>query len=211
MKEGEKTIAFSITSKCEQKCKYCFQKRQVDVSFDKFKEMLYSATRQNPHLTKIVITGGNPELNKDFWLMCEEVKKKGLKLKIHANYNKKETWRKFLDYADELTIPIDSLTTHFFRSEESSKNFLEAFEYFFGKVNIQVHTVASKKNLAELEDIKKFLKRKHFFDTNTWKIFRLVGKGALKKFELTDAEWAQVKVNFSGKHPASFVDNVLDY
>lgn len=203
-----KTVAFAITSKCEEECSCCFRKSIKDVTLKEFQKKFESTLKSNPSLQKIVITGGNPELNKDFWAICDLVKSKGIKLKVHSNYSNKNSWPRYLS-ADEVTIPIDSMHEQPFRSEGASKNFIESLKYFLGKTRIQVLTVVSKKNLKEIEAIKGFLDSKGFFERNNWKIFRLVGVKGLKKLELTDAEWEKIKDRFHERNVA-FVDNVLE-
>ncbi|MEI7961141.1 MAG: radical SAM protein [archaeon] len=209
-----KTLSFVITSKCEEVCPYCFRTPQRDTSSTEFKGLLARAIRDYPELSKIVITGGNPELNPNFWDICKEVKAKGLRLKVHANYSTKKTWSKYVKLASEVSIPIDSLfTKQPFRSPESSANFRKAFDYFLKKkVPVQVHTVVGKPNLKDTLEIYDFLKSKGFFlpGPNSWKLFRLVGVNELKEQELTDKEWFEVKKRFDGRN-VKFVDNVLEY
>ena len=214
-----KTLPFTITSKCEEACSYCFRSPQRDTSLTEFKGLLTRAIKDNPELSKIVITGGNPELNLSFWDICKEVKAKGLRLKVHSNYSNKKTWKKYATLADEISIPIDTLKEKPpFRSAKSAKNFKKVFDYFFKKIPIQVHTVVSKQNLFDTIEINDFLKSKGFFITgpNSWKLFRLIAsqgtpkEAHLKELELTDKEWFEVKKRFGGKN-VRFVDNVLDY
>jgi len=205
-----KTIALSITSKCEENCTYCFRKEQKDTTLLEFKKKLANEINENGNLQKIVITGGNPELNPDFWGICKEVKKRGLKLKVHSNYSNMKTWEKYLEIADEVAIPIDSLGKQKFRSEKSAKNFILALNYFFGKKKVQVHSVASKRSDAELKKIQKFLEQKNFFEKNSWKIFKLAGVNGIKNGEPTKEEWEKTKKNFSGKN-VFFVEDVLKY
>ena len=203
-----KTVAFAITSNCEEKCSYCFRKKIKDLTAKDFLLKLDNTLVGNPTLAKVVITGGNPELNKDFWEICSIVKRKGIKLKVHSNYTNSNSWPRYLT-CDELAIPIDSLHEQPFRSEKAAKNFVEALKYFLGKTRIQVHTVVSKENVKEMEAIKGFLDSKGYFERNSWKIFRLVGVKDLKKSELTNEEWEKIKERFHERN-VSFVDNVLE-
>jgi len=207
-KTGPKTVAFAITSKCEEKCSFCFRKKIKDTTLKEFQGKFEEILKVNPTLVKVVITGGNPELNKDFWAICDFVKTKGVKLKAHSNYVNKNSWPRYLS-CDELAIPIDSLHEQPFRSENAAKNFIEALKYFQGKTRVQVHTVVCKQNLKEMELIKGFLDSKGFFERNNWKIFRLVGAKKLKKLELSEEEWERVKDRFHERN-VSFVDSVLD-
>ena len=205
-----KTIAFVITSKCEEDCTYCFQKNQKDLTLAQVKKSLSIAIEKNPEIKKVVITGGNPELNKDFWAICNEIKSKKLLVKVHSNFINKESWNKFFGLVDEVSIPIDSIKHHPFRSERNTKNCLDAFNFFLGKIRIQVHTVVSKKNLTDLGEIRGFLDSKGFFGKNSWKLFRLVGVKALKGEQLSDKEWEQLKDKYS-ETKVHFVDNILEY
>ncbi len=205
-----KTIAFTITSKCEENCKYCFKTPQKDTTIEEFKQMLQKAQKENPDLAKIVITGGNPELNEDFWEICKEVKDKKLKLKIHSTYFNPKTWEQYAKTADEVSIPIDSLGKQEFRSEKNHQNNLEALKYFRGKTKIQIHTVLKHDGEKELKTIKEFLDTTDFFQNNNWKIFKLAGTGELKKLEPTEEEWEKIKKKYKNEK-TSFVDNVLEY
>lgn len=209
-----KTIAFSITYKCEDTCAYCFRLPQRDTTLKEFQSLLSRALRDNPELSKVVITGGNPELNPDFWKICGEVKAKKLKLKIHSNYFNKKTWPKYAKIGDEFSVPLDSFESAQFRSEKSVKNYLSVMDYFIKKgKKVQVHTVVGRGNLHELPEIYNFLKEKGFFPngTNSWKIFKLIGVNNLKEHEITDKEWFEVKKVFSQNRNIKFVDNVTEY
>ncbi len=205
-----KTKAFVITDKCEENCAYCFQAPQKDITLEEFKELLKKEQTENDELTKIVITGGNPELNPNFWKICETVKSAGLKLKIHSNYFNKKTWEKYVKIADELSIPIDSLDKASLRGEENTKKMLAAFDYFLGKIQIQVHTVVGKNNAAELGKIKEFLEKKGFFEKNSWKIFRLIETSRTRGLKIANKKWAKITANYKGKN-THFVENVMDY
>lgn len=203
-------IAFPITSNCEENCEFCFIKQQENISLTKFKALLTEACKQDPTITKIIITGGNPELNPDFFAICKEVKKHNLLLKLHSNYYNPNTWKKYLKVADELSIPLDSLANNDFRSPKSVKNFLAALNFFLGKVKIQIHTVVSQKNIHELQSIKIFLDNLHFFPLNSWKIFRLTVDDNLSTYRISDEEWRQAIKNFTYEK-IIFIDNVLCY
>lgn len=203
-------IAFPITAKCEENCEFCFIQKQEDLSLEKFKQLLAEAVAQKPAITKVVITGGNPELNFDFFAICEEVKRCNLRLKIHSNYYNTKTWEKYLAIADELSMPIDSLAGNDFRSSKSVKNFLAAFDFFLAKVTIQVHTVVSRKNIHELQAIYSFLANLHFFPRNSWKLFRFVAVNGLSAYSISDQEWEHIRKNFA-RARVVFVDDVLHY
>lgn len=204
------SIAFPITAKCEENCAFCFINPQPDISLKKFQKLLTEALEQDPSVNKIVITGGNPELNPDFFAICEEVKKHNLLLKVHSNYYNKNTWEKYLVLVDEVSIPVDSLAGNDFRSHKSVQNYLAALKFFLDKITIQVHTVASQRNLHELQMIENLLNNLAFFPHNSWKIFRLIGVNNLSTYELSDQDWEHVIKTFAKEH-ISFVDDVLHY
>lgn len=203
-------IAFPITSSCEENCEFCFRKQQEDISLEKFKALLAEALEQDRTINKVIITGGNPELNPDFFAICNEVKKHGLLLKVHSNYSNCNTWGEYLKLADELSIPLDSLAGNDFRSHQSTRNFSAALKFFLGKVTIQVHTVVSQKNIHELQAIKAFLDDLHFFPNNSWKIFRLIANDDLSTYRISDKEWAQIIKTYTQKQ-IFFVDDVSSY
>ena len=175
-----------------------------------FKTLLAEALEQNPAITKVIITGGNPELNFNFFAICEEVKKCNLRLKLHSNYYNCKTWKKYLELADELSIPIDSLTGNDFRSSKSVKNFLSALNFFLGKVTVQIHTVVSRRNIHELQAIYTFLDNLDVFPRNSWKLFRFVAVKGLVAYSISDNEWEQVIKKFT-REKVFFIDDVLHY
>jgi MoaA/NifB/PqqE/SkfB family radical SAM enzyme len=207
-----KCLAIPITSRCEESCPFCFVTPQKDMTLEEVSELLFRA-KLDPAIKKVVITGGNPELHPDFLAICRLVKQSGFLLKMHANYSDSAIWNKYLDVVDELSIALDSLVSNDFRSAKNYQNSLLAIDYFLNKKIVQIHTIVSSKNLAELSRIKAFLlsKDENFFVKNSWKLFRLVAQSEdLKKYTLSDEEWEDVVSRFKGDR-VIFIDNVLDY
>ena len=129
---------------------------------------------------------------------------------MHSNYYNCKTWKKYLELADELSIPIDSLTGNDFRSSKSVKNFLSALNFFVGKVTVQIHTVVSRRNIHELQAIYTFLDNLDVFPRNSWKLFRFVAVKGLVAYSISDNEWEQVIKKFT-REKVFFIDDVLHY
>jgi|SRR3989344_1044737 len=78
-------------SKCNFRCKFChnkelLEKKQMeDIPFNQIKEYLLTNKK---FIDGVVITGGEPTLNKDLKHLCEEIKKLNLKIKLDTNGSK---------------------------------------------------------------------------------------------------------------------------
>jgi MoaA/NifB/PqqE/SkfB family radical SAM enzyme len=191
-----KTKAFIITSSCERSCRYCIIEKRKDMSFSEFKLELDNEIKKNPLLTKVYISGGNAELNKDFFSMCEYVKSKKLKLKISGIYSNKINMNKYLKLVDEVSIALDSLDENindYFRGLGSYKLSMDAFNFFKeNKIAIQIHTVVNSKNIKEIDGFYEYLKEINFFKNNSWKLFRYTSFKK-DKYSIDENDWNKIK------------------
>jgi sulfatase maturation enzyme AslB (radical SAM superfamily) len=74
-----KTFSFSVTSRCNMNCNFCFQNGRSynqgpDMKFEEFKHIIDQIAeqgRQTGHIPNICLAGGEPFLNKDLAQMSE--------------------------------------------------------------------------------------------------------------------------------------------
>ncbi|CAH1234192.1 MULTISPECIES: radical SAM/SPASM domain-containing protein [Vibrio harveyi group] len=87
-------INFSITEKCNLECSYCFysasyknNKNIIDKSFNgsKSTDELFTEIAEKFPYTKVIITGGEPLMNKDFIKYAKLIKSKGLNVGVLTN------------------------------------------------------------------------------------------------------------------------------
>lgn len=185
-----------------------------DMSLLEFKKRLNKEFRSNKNLSKVVITGGNPALNRVFFQMCEYVKVKGLKLKITGTYTDKKIFKKYLRLVDEASVALDSLdrkTNDFLRGGGAFDLSQAAIKFFLkSNIKVQIHTVVNSTNIGEIKSYFDYLKKIDFFKENSWKLFRFAKFGKNSDYSITDQEWASVK-NLERDKKVFMVDNVLWY
>lgn len=101
-----KITAVIFLSKCNFQCKFChnkelLEKKQMeDIPFDMIKEYLLD---NKNFIDGVVITGGEPTLNKHLKELCIEIKKLNLKIKLDTNGSRPKVVktlikRKLIDY-----------------------------------------------------------------------------------------------------------------
>lgn len=209
-----KTMPFVITSKCERNCLYCFKEPMEDVSYWEFVRKLEKEIKNNTDLKKVVLTGGDPILNEDFFKMCEHVKKKYLRLKVTGTYERSYDLEKYVGLVDEVSIPLDSLredVNDYLRGRGAYKKSLDSMDFFLKRgIKSQIHTVVNSKNIKEMKEFREWLENKQFLIKNTWKLFRFIKFKHDFDLSIDDTEWEKVK-EMSVKNRIFAIDNVLQY
>jgi len=178
-------VTFGLTSKCNNKCKYCYaQDWGSDLDFITLKKVFSGFA--NNGVKALILTGGEPLLRKDFRRIILELKK--LKLKIFLN----TSGDLFFNYAnlilnnvDVLGLPVD-FSNKSYRNKDNFKNIVKILKYLKTKKKkplVRVGTVVTLENYNDIANIGKLLMK---YDIDTWKIYEFIPKshGLLNKKEL---------------------------
>jgi len=161
-------IHLEPTIKCNLKCimcNHCARSRNAeDMSFEKFKYVV----DQFPNLKKITLHGfGEPLLNKDFFLMIDYAKKRGIYVLFNSNFVllTKELAEKLVDLGvDEIRASIDTSNKKKYQEIKGFDMFDKVIENLKTLINIKkeknsvkpcikIVSVLMKSNLQEFPEM----------------------------------------------------------
>lgn len=170
-------VVWNITSKCNQKCKFCFRKKCTDSSLEKNKEIVDKLSKLK--VKTLSISGGEAILYKDIFYLLDYIKIKLPKTKLILNTNCQSIEDSMLSVIiskfDALTLPIESVDSRYNseigRGSKHIENVLKIIEFCNNKIEIKINTVIMKDNINQIEKIYNLIKK---YNIKRWKIFRFL-------------------------------------
>lgn len=183
MERNYSSIRLEITSKCNLNCQYChnalFNNSKDDMTSEDIIKLVKNLDKKNK-IKKVLLTGGEPLLNKDVCKIIEEFTKLGIKLDMVTNGTLlTEDYLKRLESAGlkRIRLSIDSVD-----NECNTRDKADIFDLWkvaamiTSKSNIElaIHTVCSPANVDNLFDVyKKLLEVK----ASRWRVFDIGYQG----------------------------------
>ncbi len=169
-------ISWNITKKCNLKCKHCYLDA-VDLNGNKFsledtelttaecKDIIDQISSVNNRAI-LILTGGEPLLRDDIFLLIKYAKKQGFTIFLGTNgclFNKEIVNNLKESGVDGVGISIDSLKTEVHDEFRGIKGALEQANNAINlcKINnipFQVQTTVTKYNISEIEELVNFAK-----------------------------------------------------
>ena len=170
-------VVWNLTSKCNQKCKFCFRKKSKDNSLDKNKKIVDKLS--NLKIKTLSISGGEALLYNDIFYLLDYIKIKLPKTKLILNTNCQGIEDNMLNVIiskfDALTLPIESVDSLYNsevgRGSKHIENVLRLLEFCNDKIEIKINTVIMKDNINQIEKIHDLIKK---YNIKRWKIFRFL-------------------------------------
>lgn len=170
-------IVWNLTSRCNQKCKFCFRKKCADSSIEENKKIVDKLSKLN--IKSLSISGGEALLYKDIFCLLDYIKIKLPKVKLILNTNCQSVDYNILSIIinkfDAITLPIESIdsryNTEIGRGAKHIENILRVLEFCNDKIEIKINTVIMKDNVYQIEKIYNLIKKHNI---KRWKIFRFL-------------------------------------
>lgn len=170
-------VVWNLTSKCNQKCKFCFRKKSTDISLEKNKKIVDKLS--NLKIKTLSISGGEALLYNDIFYLLDYIKIKLPKTKLILNTNcqgiKDNILNVIISKFDALTLPIESVDSLYNsevgRGSKHIENVLRLLEFCNDKIEIKINTVIMKDNINQIEKIYNLIKK---YNIKRWKIFRFL-------------------------------------
>jgi len=201
----EKEICWNITTRCNQKCKYCHRFLGInDLSYEENEQILNNLIRDG--IESITWTGGEALLYPNLIKLVKKAKENGIKNKLITNgliLAQNNQLREICDYLDSLTLSLDSINDsiniELGRGKNHYSNIKKVLEYVKDKdLKLNINTVVSKKNIAELEDLGNFLNE---YKVNSWRVFKFMplretAEINKEQFEISVEEFESKKLLF---------------
>lgn len=166
-------VTLRLTSRCNNNCAFCFDKKGVrDMSLIELKKLFSLFSERG--IKAVRLTGGEPLIREDFAEIVNELKKHNFKIFLDTNGDF------FFKYADlilenveVLGLPID-YPDKSYRNENNLKNVLETLSSLKNKEKkplIRIGTVVTKDNISVLQDIGLLLIN---YPINIWKLYEFI-------------------------------------
>lgn len=167
------SICWNITSKCNQKCKFCYRKHCKDNTLSQNKKIFDNLSQIK--IDKITFSGGEPLMYEELFELADYIRSKNSNIVLSITTNGKKiddtTLNKIIKKFDWITFSIDSLNEtineEIGRGQEHSEKIIQLLKKCNNKIKIKINTVASKYNINDLEDIYKTISR---YNISRWKI-----------------------------------------
>ena len=201
----KKEICWNITTRCNQKCKYCHRFLGIsDLSYEENEQILNNLIRDG--IEAITWTGGEALLYPNLIKLLKIAKENGIKNKLITNgliLAQNDQIREICDYLDSLTLSLDSINDdiniELGRGQNHYSNIKKVLEYVKDKdLKLNINTVVNKKNITELENLGKFLNE---YKVNSWRVFQFMplretAEINKEQFEISDEEFESKKLLF---------------
>lgn len=160
-----KNIGFRITNKCLFDCDDCFvKKRNNDLTYSKFIKIMEKFP-QKPFY--VYLTGADPFLNKDIFLMIDYLYRKNIKINIHSTGIVKNMVLNEIMHnshkIDSIQISIDSISNFTkYRCTNTKKPLDEIrrfISYLKDSIHLKVNFVLRKDNKEEIYEVIDFCEK----------------------------------------------------
>lgn len=163
-------LYLELTYKCNQKCKHCCNHKDLneyEISFESAKKMIDEAY-EKLGLYRVVLTGGECTLNRDFIKIAKYVKEKHLELKILTNavslYDDKELFNEIIDiYPSTVQVSLYSMNpavhdnmTGIKGSQKKTVNVLKKLKQH--NINLTITCFQSSYNFDSYREVSEFAK-----------------------------------------------------
>lgn len=204
-----KTLDIKLTYRCNNDCTYCCQDRELrkktsDLTYEEVNEILKTEVAKGLKIDKVVLTGGEPTLNKYLFDIVKLIKQYGVDV-IQLQTNAKELsnmdiCKKLVDSGinsfgislhgstDKIHEMFTSTPYSFEETVQALKNLREIKE-----CKVSLNTVITNFNVDKLGDIIKYVQEEKFAESLQLAFIHLTGKAYMCKNEIvkiTDASKA---------------------
>jgi MoaA/NifB/PqqE/SkfB family radical SAM enzyme len=167
-----KTVHWFATSKCNEKCKFCFRPRFEREEDD---SLAIAETLADSPIRQAIFTGGEPLLLGKLEDCLRILGGAGIYTGIHTNgiLLTPERADRLSELADEIALPLDSMdreTQGYLRGKDCLPQIKRALKQLQNKkVRIGIHTVATAENIGHIPSIYRYLRDRRF---DYWRIYQ---------------------------------------
>lgn len=181
------SIRLEITSKCNLRCAYCHNLNYLNSNDDMTTEeilKLVSNLKKSNNINKVLLTGGEPLLNKDILKIIEYISNLGIKVDMVTNatlLNDELIYKLGEAGLKRIRLSIDDINSvNTNRSNINSQSIIKKIKKIveYGKIQVCIHTVATTENVEDLYNLYKTI-----LDSGArrWRVFDVGYQGGIIK------------------------------
>ena len=173
----DKTVCWNITSKCNEKCEFCYRLIcDKENTYEQNKKILDILV--NLKIDRITWTGGECLLYPYLFDLMKEAHNKNIKNNIITN-GKALTPTiidKIEEYTDYITFSIDTLdeavNNCLGRGKEHGKHIIELLNYLKDKkIKVKLNSIVTQKNIDTIKEVIDIVKH---YKIQRWKLFKFI-------------------------------------
>jgi MoaA/NifB/PqqE/SkfB family radical SAM enzyme len=167
-------IDWSLTSKCNLDCDFCFRFLETDVTFKEQNSILSKIIDSG--VKRVTLTGGEPTLSKNILYIAAELKKHNTFISLHTNGIDFENNKKIFEYFDRVSLSLDGPDIETNAIMRKNINYFSNINRFIAflkseQKNIVIKTVVSKANIST---IPKMVNVIDDIQPNFWSLFEFL-------------------------------------
>lgn len=162
------SLQWHITQKCQNRCKHCYMDEQAhDLTYEEYLECINNIAdfekKNDFNVSMVALTGGDPLLNKDWYKIACDLKKRNKKIMLLGNPENLtiENLEKMADLSIfRYQLSIDGMPEKhdYIRSDGSFNRTVEGIKKLHEyKIPIGIMFTVSDYNVSDLFDVIKFL------------------------------------------------------
>lgn len=179
------SIRLEVTSHCNLRCEYChnseYSNRQDDMTTEEILQLICNIKQQYP-INKILLTGGEPLVNKDICKIIEQISELGIKADLVSNGTLlTEEMVKKLEASGlkRIRLSIDEIGEESSLRSTANPNEIWNIARMISNISdieVCIHTVCSSANVEQLFDV--YLKTLEV-GARRWRVFDLGYQGGI--------------------------------
>lgn len=179
------SIRLEVTSHCNLRCEYChnseYSNRQDDMTTEEILQLICNIKQQYP-INKILLTGGEPLVNKDICKIIEQISELGIKADLVSNGTLlTEEMVKKLEASGlkRIRLSIDEIGEESSLRSTANPNEIWNIARMISNISdieVCIHTVCSPANVKQLFDV--YLKTLEV-GARRWRVFDLGYQGGI--------------------------------
>jgi molybdenum cofactor biosynthesis enzyme MoaA len=166
-------VHWFATPECNERCRFCFK---PDFEFLDSPEVVSELAHMlvEGGVKEVVYTGGEPTLLRNLSVGLDVLHNAGVDTSIHTNATTLTPKKRdqLVGIVDEVAVPIDSMnrqTQKYLRKMDCLPKVMDLLEQLQNKpVRIEIHTVATSKNIDHIPKIYEYLQGRRF---DSWRIY----------------------------------------
>ncbi len=189
-------VNWSLTSRCNLNCKFCFRLQDEDPSVAE--KHLILGTLISQGVNRITFTGGEPLLDKSLCGLLKRCKEHNVFTSVHTNALHEEELLRIVPYVNRISLSLDGPNN---RTNYEMREVRRYFDVVISRITLlksnnvdfAIKTIVTKKNANEIRALLPIIEK---LQPSFWSIFQFrairIGLENRTQFQISNREFAKV-------------------